>query len=39
MTNTEDLTGWRLALGMLAAVAIMVGVYVAVRVVLGWWTR
>ena len=38
MTDTDDLTGWRLALAMLAGVAFTVGVYVAVRGLLSWWT-
>ena len=39
MTDTDDLTGWRLALAMLAAVALLVAVYVGMRALLWWWTQ
>ena len=38
MTDTDDLTGWRLALAMLAGVVFTVGVYAAARLFLSWWT-
>lgn len=39
MTDAEDLTGWRLVGALLAAIALLVGVYVGARALLWWWTR